>query len=73
MKNPSFELKPETFILDSKNTEILQIPSGYANGFKALEENSELLVFSNLSLEEAKNDQFRFDMNLWMDWNLINE
>lgn len=65
---PSPNLHPETFILDSKNTEILQIPAGYANGFKALEANSELLVFSNLNLEEAKEDQFRFGESLWMDW-----
>lgn len=65
---PSEDLPPETFILDSKNTEVLHIPAGYANGFKALEENSELLVFSNLSLEDAKNDDYRFDQELWMDW-----
>ncbi|WP_417619717.1 dTDP-4-dehydrorhamnose 3,5-epimerase family protein [Oceanihabitans sediminis] len=66
---PSENLKPELYILDAKKTEVLHVPSGYANGFKALDVDSELLVFSNLDLESAKNDQYRFDQNLWLDWN----
>lgn len=65
---PCVNLQVETFILDAKKTEILHIPAGYANGFKALDADSELLVFSNLNLEEAINDQYRFDESLWMDW-----
>lgn len=71
-ETPTENLKPEHYILDAEETEVLYIPSGYANGFKALEENSELIVFSNLDLEEAKNDQYRFKENLWMDWTLKN-
>lgn len=67
--SPSENLKPERYILDANNTEVLHIPAGYANGFKALDTDSELLVFSNLDLESAKNDQYRFDENLWIDWN----
>lgn len=68
-KNPSYNLKPVNFILDSKKTEILSIPCGYANGFKALEENSQLVVYSNLNLDDAKDDQYKFDEKLWFDWN----
>jgi len=68
-ETPSNTLKPENYILDANKSEVLHIPAGYANGFKALDSDSELLVFSNLDLESAKNDQYRFDENLWMDWN----
>lgn len=66
--SPSTHLKPKTFILDAQNTEILCIPGGHANGFKALEADAQLLVFSDMDLESAKDDQFRFDASLWMDW-----
>ena len=48
--------------------QVLCVPKGHANGFKALEANSELIVFSDQDLDSAKNDQYRFDQDLWMDW-----
>ena len=47
------------------------IPLGYANGIKALETNSKLIVFSSQTLENAKKDDYRFEKNLWFDWNSI--
>ncbi|MDI5887449.1 dTDP-4-dehydrorhamnose 3,5-epimerase family protein [Flavobacterium yafengii] len=67
-ENPSFDIQIERFILKSDNTQVLHIPGGFANGFKALETNSKMIVFSDLTLEEAANDNFRFDSNLWFDW-----
>ena len=67
---PAKNLSPEVFVLDASKTEILYIPNGYANGFKALDNNAQLLVFSNMDLEAAKNDQYKFDENLWMDWTI---
>ena len=66
--NPSPELQSQTFILEAQNTEVLYIPGGYANGFKALDTESQLLVFSDSDLEAAKDDQYRFEEQLWMDW-----
>lgn len=51
---------PSVFILSSKKTSILHIPPGFANGFKALEENTTLVFFSTSSLENSKRDDFRF-------------
>lgn len=67
-QQPSSDLRAQTFVLDAQNTEVLCVPGGYANGFKALDADAELLVFSNLDLEAAKDDQFRFEEGLWMDW-----
>tara|TARA_B100000767_G_scaffold274023_1_gene305831 strand:- start:237 stop:674 length:438 start_codon:yes stop_codon:yes gene_type:complete len=67
-KNPSLNLIPETLILDSNKKKLIEIPKGYANGLKALDDNSELLVFSELNLEESIIDNIRFDSKLWLDW-----
>ena len=67
-KNPSLNLIPETLILDSNKKKLIEIPKGYANGFKALDDNSEFLVFSELNLEESMLDNIKFDSKLWLDW-----
>ena len=53
--------KPEIYTLQSGLKEILQIPGGYVNGFRALEPGSELLVFSDMDLESSRKDEIRFD------------
>lgn len=68
-KHPSENLPVEKYILLEDKSQILKIPSGYANGIKALQEESKLLIFSTSSLEESKNDDYRFDKNLWRNWN----
>lgn len=65
---PSLNLPVEKYILNDKKSQILMIPPGYANGIKALKHNSKLLVFSSLSFENAKNDDYRFNKKLWYDW-----
>lgn len=67
--NPSPLPLSEYAILDSKQSEILFIPPGYANGLKALEPNSEIMVFSDYNLGESLDDKIRFDKDLWLDWN----
>ena len=54
--------------LNQNKSQILSVPGGYANGLLAKEENSILLVFSNLGLEESNNDLVRFDKDLWVNW-----
>ena len=54
---------PEIYTLHGDVPQVLWIPGGYANGFKSLQQNSELLVYSNLSLEESKNDDIRYDIS----------
>ena len=40
-------------------------------GIKALEEGSKLIVFSSNTLEDGKDDDYRFDANMWFDWENI--
>lgn len=47
---------------------VLKINPGHYNGFEALEEDSVLMVFSNLSLEASKKDDFRKNLEE-LNWN----
>lgn len=67
-ENPSKNLIPENHILSAVTSEIISIPKGYANGLKALESNSEILVFSDMNLEESLEENIRFPSDWWMDW-----
>ncbi len=62
---PSNNLVSTRFLLEAKKPSVLEISGGYANGFKANEKNSKLMVFSNFDLEESKNDDFRYDLKTW--------
>jgi dTDP-4-dehydrorhamnose 3,5-epimerase len=46
-------------------SEILIIPPGHVNGFSALEADSTMIVFSDMLLEDSKNDDFRFPSDYW--------
>lgn len=69
--NPSRDLIPEYHILSATASEIISVPKGYANGLKALEPNSEILIFSDMSLEESVNEKIRFPADWWMDWEML--
>lgn len=67
-EHPSPELKAEVYQLTAKESKVLCVPEGYANGFKANEPDSELLVFSNKILAVAVEDSWRYASRLWVDW-----
>jgi len=71
LENPSKNLPVEKHILSADKSKILMVPAGYANGIKALEKGSKLIVFSSNSLEDAEDDDYRFDSNMWFDWENI--
>jgi dTDP-4-dehydrorhamnose 3,5-epimerase-like enzyme len=63
------DLGAERFELESNTPLILKVPKGFASGFKALEEQSKLLVFSDATLETSKADDFRFpETHYNADW-----
>ena len=67
---PSKSLIAEVFRLESdKQTSVLYIPPGYANGIKAIDENSKLISFCEDLLDENSDDNYRYDQNMWLDWN----
>lgn len=67
-ESPSENVEVKEFILEAGKSQVLHIPGGYANGFKALQPNSKMIIFSDFSIEDAGKDDFRFDKNRWYDW-----
>jgi dTDP-4-dehydrorhamnose 3,5-epimerase len=53
------------FILSARKPSVLFIPPGYANGSRSLEEGTKVVYFSTSSLEESKNDDYRFPFDYW--------
>ena len=51
-----------------KSPSILFIPEGYANGHMSLNENTQIMVFSNKTLQEGLNDDIRFESHYWDPW-----
>jgi len=66
--DPSTDLKCEEFVLKGAESEVLFIPGGYVNGFRALNNNSKMIIFSDKSIGDSEADDFRFDKNLWKKW-----
>ena len=45
-------------------SDILFIPSGYANGAMSLSDESTVMYFSTSNLEESMDDDYRFDSKI---------
>lgn len=52
----------QTFVISHSDFQVLEIPGGHLNGFRALEPESSLQVFSEFNLEQGKADDFRVDI-----------
>ena len=65
-ENPSDNLQPEMFVLNVDNPQILHVPGGYASGFKAIQENSKMIVYSDMDLANSAADDFRFPIDKWV-------
>lgn len=64
-KTPRKDVSMARFVLAAVKPTVVCIPPGYANGFKALEPRTILLVFSTATLEESKTDDYRFPADYW--------
>ena len=70
-KTPSKNLYVHRFFLSEKKPSVLFVPNGYANGFMSLTNKDIISIFSNLSLEESLNDDFRYSSNYWNPWEIL--
>ena len=64
---PSESLEPELFEI-KKNSDLLYIPPGYANGAMNLASDSSVMYFSTAHLDESIEDDHRFDSKFWDPW-----
>ncbi|TDQ31168.1 dTDP-6-deoxy-3,4-keto-hexulose isomerase [Zeaxanthinibacter enoshimensis] len=68
-RNPSPGIEPIRIELNKDVPVVVFVPGGYATGIKANDPNSQLLVFSDTTLEESRQDDFRYPVDLWnADW-----
>jgi len=63
--SPSKKLPIHRYVLSDKNPKILFIPPKHANGFRPLEKETQVIFFSTSSLEESKDDDFRYPADYW--------
>jgi dTDP-4-dehydrorhamnose 3,5-epimerase len=69
--NPNLNIEVERFVLSEKSPSVLYIPEGFANGFMSLTDDAKLIFYSTSSLEESKDDDFRYDSNYWNPWTIV--
>ncbi len=62
---PSPELGVFFEDLEAGTMDFVYLPAGYANAILSLEGDSTVLVFSSSTLNESKEDDYRFDARLW--------
>jgi len=70
-KNPKKNSKIFRKVLSSKNPQMIHIPKGYANGTMTLEKNTKLIFFSDSTLDQSKNDDYRYPFDYWNPWDII--
>jgi len=70
-EQPSMDLVVISHYLESSNPSVLYVPGGHVTGIKAHEADSTLMVYSDMFIDETKDDDFRFEKNNWFNWNLV--
>mgnify|MGYP006164782867 CR=1 FL=1 len=60
--NPSKKLKLESYILSSTTLDVLHVPKGNITSIQSLEDHSKLMVLSDYSMGEVK-DEHHFNIN----------
>lgn len=53
------------YILSARNLCMLHIPPGFVNGFRSLEPDTRLMFFSTATVEESREDDYRFDWDFF--------
>ena len=58
----------EVHILSATKPKILFIPPNHYNGFKTLTDDAQVMFFSTVTMEEAKDDDYRKKADYWDCW-----
>jgi dTDP-4-dehydrorhamnose 3,5-epimerase-like enzyme len=66
-ESTSVDLPVRREILRTEEHTVLHLSSGYATAFLALEADSELLVFSDYSIENAVNDDYTYPLEYFVN------
>ena len=66
--HPSQDAQVHRFVLSAHKPSVLFIPAGYANGAMNLTHDTNIVFFSTATMEEAKDDDFRYASHHWNIW-----
>lgn len=67
-ESPAKDAQVHRFVLSANKPAVLYIPAGYANGAMTLTENTKIIYFATDTLEEAKQDDYRYPARYWDIW-----
>ena len=67
-EQPNPQQRVERFVLSANSPAVLYIPPGYANGFRSLTADTQLVFYSTATLEESASDDVRYDARYWDVW-----
>ena len=70
-EKPNKELFINDVVLKSTENQLLHVPKGYGTAFKALENNSEILVFADHYLEHAPFDDYTYEWNYFSNYKFL--
>jgi len=65
-EQPSPELDVEKRVLRASDQQVLHVPVGYGTAFQALEPESELLVFADFGIDNAKSDDYTWPVGYFV-------
>lgn len=67
---PSKKAEVREFTLSANKPTLLHIYGGWANGFMTLTDDTQVMFFSNKTLDESKDDDYRYDAWYWNIWEI---
>lgn len=63
----SRNLPVERKVIDSRENQVLHLSPGYATAFRALEQESELLVFADYGIDHATKDDYTYPLDYFLE------
>lgn len=65
---PSQNLQVTKTVLSYEENKVLHLTSGYGTMIQAINPNSELLVFSDFGIENANDDNYKYPVDYFTNW-----
>jgi len=69
-ESPSTKAQINRYVLSTDKPSLLYVPAGFANGFMTLTPETQVMFFSTSTIEESKNDDYRYPARYWDIWNV---
>ena len=70
-EKPDPNLKVQRQTLSDAQPGGLEIPGGFAHGFKTLVPDTKVIFFSSSTLRESAEDDFRYPYDYWNPWSIV--